>query len=50
MLTKQEIQTLVNLVAGVQVRLKSQEREILDVIYDKLVAMLNEKDVIDGDR
>ena len=41
MLTKQEIQALINVVGSVQVRLVSEEAEIFRTIYQKLVTMLN---------
>ena len=45
MLTKQEIQALINVVGSVQVRLVSEEAEIFRTIYQKLVTMLNTNDV-----
>jgi hypothetical protein len=46
MLTKQEIQTLINIVGSVQVQLRSKERYALDIICDKLIIMLNVEEVL----
>jgi len=41
-LTKEEMQTLLNIMLSVTVKYKSKESEILDVIYEKLEKMLRE--------
>jgi hypothetical protein len=41
-LTKEEIQTLLNIMRSVTIKYKSKESEILDVIYEKLENILKE--------